>query len=109
MRLNNVRNALLTVTQNVGHYKAYKKADKYIVWAEDGADEALHADNTLTAQAISGTVDYFTKEENDSNVRAISNALTSAGIPHRMNSIQFEDLTGYIHYEWKWEIGTNDI
>ena len=30
-----IKEALLSVTDNVGHYEAIHKTDKYIVWAED--------------------------------------------------------------------------
>lgn len=34
--LQRVPEALLTVTDNVGHYRELNRTDKYIVWAEDG-------------------------------------------------------------------------
>lgn len=91
--------ALLSVTDNVGHYKAHKKTDKYIVWAEDSGYGG-YGDNQHTTRTISGTVDYFTKTESDPNVEAIETALDNAKIAHRLNSIQYEDETGFLHYEF---------
>lgn len=104
MNLNVIPNALLTVTQNVGHYEAFDKTDKYIVWAEDGQSGALYADNKMQEQVIQGTIDYFTKTENDPNVAAIQQALNNAEISFKLNSVQYEDDTKFIHYEWVFEV-----
>lgn len=105
MNLEVMKNALLTVTNNVGHYEALKKTDKYIVWAEDGQAGAEWSDDAMQEQAISGTVDYFTKTEYDPNFGAIQTAMNAAGVSFRLNSIQYESDTGYIHYEWVWALG----
>ncbi len=102
--LDDVRTALLTVTKNVGRYEAFKKTDKYIVWAEDTQADAVWADGEMVQQAIQGTIDYFTKTENDPDVRQIQTALNEFEISWRLNSIQYEDETGYIHYEWVFEV-----
>ncbi|MVB11178.1 hypothetical protein CAFE_18860 [Caprobacter fermentans] len=101
--LDTLKAALLSVADNVGHYKAHKKTDQYIVWAEDGGGGG-YADNRHTTDTLTGTVDYFTKSEYDPNVKAIGAALDAAGIAHRLNSVQYEDDTGYIHYEWVWTV-----
>lgn len=105
MNLNIIKNALLTVTNNVGHYEALKKTDQYIVWAEDGEDGSLWADGKMQEQTITGTVDYFTKTEYDPNVVKIQAALNDAEISFRLNSIQYEEDTKYLHYEWVWSLG----
>lgn len=104
MTLDDLKNALLTVTDNVGHYEAFEKTDQFIVWAEDGEAGSGHADNHKTTQVLTGTIDYFTKTENDPNFAAIQAALNSLDIGWRLNSIQYEDDTKYIHYEWVWEM-----
>lgn len=104
MKLTDIRDLLLTVTEDTFHYEAHKKPDKYIVWAEDSEADAVHADNHKTNQVIQGTIDYFTKTEFDSNFELIQDKLNSADIAWRLNSIQREEGTGYIHYEWVWEM-----
>lgn len=99
-----VKDALLTVTENVGHYEAFEKDDKYIVWAEDGEPGSLNANNAKEIQAISGTADYFTKEDGDTNVEKIQKAFDAKKISYRLESVQYEEETGYIHYEWVWEV-----
>lgn len=104
MKLSDLRDLLLTVTNDVFHYEAWAKPDKYIVWAEDGQANAGYADNHMTDQVIQGTIDYFTKTEFDSNFELIQEKLNSVDIAWRLNSIQYEKETEYIHYEWVWEM-----
>lgn len=104
MNLQTVKNAMLTVGVPVSHYTATKKPDKYIVWAEDSQGEPLWADGRMIGQVIQGTIDYFTRTENDPNVDKIQHALTDVDISFRLNSIQYEDDTRFIHYEWVWEV-----
>lgn len=100
-----VRDALLTVTQKVYHFSPPKDATgSYIVWAEDGQASAKHGNNRMQEQALTGTVDYYTKIEYDPVVQQIQKAMSDAGIPWRLESIQKEDATGYIHYEWVFEM-----
>lgn len=102
--LETVMNALLTVTDNVGHYTAWDDSDRYIVWAEDSEVEALNTDNYKSGQTIEGTIDYFTKTEDDPNIEAIPNALNAARIGWSLNSVQYEDETRFIHYEWLFRV-----
>lgn len=98
-----IRDALLTVSKDVYHFEALKKKDKYIVWAEDGEGNSGHADNKKN-QAIQGTIDYFTKDDADPAVEEIQEALELYEISYKLNSVQYEDETEYIHYEWIWEV-----
>lgn len=98
-----IRDALLTVSKDVYHFEALKKKDKYIVWAEDVEGNSGHADNKKN-QVIQGTIDYFTKDDADSVVEEIQGALELYEISYKLNSVQYEDETEYIHYEWIWEV-----
>jgi nucleosome binding factor SPN SPT16 subunit len=53
---------------------------------------------------MAGTIDYFTKTEFDPIVETIQEKLNSIDIAWRLNSVQYEKDTGYIHYEWAWEM-----
>ena len=99
-----VKDALLTVTENVGHYTAWDDADKYIVWAEDTESDQFVADNYKPGHIIEGTIDYFTRDEDDENIAKIPQALNHAGIWWRLNSVQYEDETRFIHYEWLFHV-----
>lgn len=99
-----VRDALLQVSRDVWHYEAQRKKEKYIVWAEDSESSASLGDNNKSNQTIQGTIDYFTKTEEDENADKIQDALDTANIAYRLNSTQYEEETGYIHFEWVWEV-----
>lgn len=102
--LTEVMEALLTVTTNVGHYRAIEKTDKFIVWAEDMEYDNLGADNYKAFQTIEGTIDYFTTDEDDENLEKIPLALNKARIWWSLNSVQYEDETKFKHYEWLFRV-----
>lgn len=103
--LEQVKAALLTVTStDVYHYEAYQKPDRYIVWAEDSEYSEHLADDYKIGQTIEGTIDLFTKTEDDSFISDIPNALNREHIWFFLNSVQYEDETRYIHYEWLFRV-----
>lgn len=104
MTLQSLKDLLLAIGPPVFHYFASGQTGNYIVWAEDGEGASGHADNKKTTQVVQGTIDYFTKTEFDPVVEQIQSALNSADIAWRLNSVQHEQDTGYIHYEWVWEM-----
>lgn len=104
MTLQGIKDLLLNIGPPVFHYFASGQTGAYIVWAEDSEGNSGHADNRKTTQVIQGTIDYFTKTEGDPNMEKIQSTLNSAGIAWRLNSVQYEKETGYIHYEWVWEM-----
>lgn len=101
-----LRDSLFTITDKVYHYRSDSDAQApYIVWAEDGQKDSIHADGKMVEQTLEGTVHYYTLQEFDPNFDNIQNALNEAGISFRLNSIQREEETRLTHYEWVWEIG----
>lgn len=78
-------------------------AGDYGVYAEDGAND-LYAGNAHVEKAVEGTVDYYTRDDSLAAKSAIEDALTGAGCAWYLNSIQFEDDTGYIHLEWVFQV-----
>lgn len=104
MTLRDLRDLLLTIGIPVYHYRAFNESGDYIVWAEDGEGNSLNADDIKTRQALQGTIDYYTKTEYDPVLDEIQDKLNEASIAWGLNSVQHEDDTGYIHYEWWWEL-----
>ena len=102
--LNKVKDALITVSENVGHYEALKKEDSYIVWAEDGSGAQLAGDNHALNEAVSGLIHYYTRTESDETVDKIVAALKAARISFRLQAVQYEEETKYIHYTWEFEV-----
>lgn len=103
MSLEAIKNALLSVSQKVYRYTAPPNTQPpYIVWAEDGAND-LFAGNRHAEQAFTGTIDLYTIEEDDPLMQAIPQTLNETGDAWFLNSVQFEEDTGTIHYEWVFE------
>ena len=98
-----VKTALCSVTDQVYHYEALKAEDRYIVWSEDGGNP-LSGDDMMIAQAIQGTIDYFTTMEYDPNVDAIQKALRDAKISFYLNSQIYDDVTKLMDYQWIFEV-----
>lgn len=99
-----VRDTLLEMPCDVFHHFALKKSDQYIVWAEDGEGDSVEADNQKQEQSFGGYIDYFTHSERDENINRLQSLLKSAEISFSLHSVQYEEETGYIHYEWKFEV-----
>lgn len=90
------------VTDAVSHTLRLK-SDRYFVWQEDGSND-LSADNGHAEGAVTGTTDLYTKVEFDPWADALGESLTAYGIAWELSSIQYEEDTGFYHYEWAWEV-----
>lgn len=91
------------VTDRVRRYY-HMKGDRYFVWQEDGSNDFL-ASGKHAERAVTGTTDLYTKRENDPWVERFEQALDEAeDIAWYRTSVQYEQDSGYIHYEWAWEV-----
>ena len=85
--------------------KSRSGKQKCIIWQEANEDESFDASNHKAEQSIHGTVDLFTHEEYDGTIDNIQDALESVcGASWRLNSVQYEEDTNWIHYEWEWTV-----
>lgn len=105
-KLSALASALGAFEVNVYHYWHSKMTAPYIVWAEDGEDRALHANNRKGEQSIGGTIDYFTKTEFDPVVDDIQTVLNSFDFAFgwKLNSVIYEEETNLIHWSWDFVI-----
>lgn len=105
-QLTQIRDALTSIEGlTVYHYWHPRLNPPYCIWAEDGEGDSLHTGNHKSEQVITGTIDYFTKTDLDETVDLIQNALnTLENCGWMLNSVQFENETNLIHYEWSFEI-----
>ena len=90
------------VTDAVSH-GGRMQSERYFVWQEDGAND-LEAGNVHTERAVTGTTDLFSKTEFDPWGPALEASLNRAGISWYLNSVQYEEDTGFWHWEWVWEV-----
>lgn len=106
MQLNEIKEVFLAVTENCYHYHAKSQPDTYLVWAEDGQAGADYSDNKMKIQVIEGTVDLYTRTEYDPLFDKVQEAMNNCEeMTWRWNSTQYEEVTGYIHHEWTWQVG----
>jgi hypothetical protein len=89
----------------VYHYFNDKPSGNYITWSEDDTIRAF-GDGVAGQKAVQGTVDYFTKTEYDPMVDLIDDAIMNTEFTYLDDgpTITYEDSTGYIHYQWVWEV-----
>lgn len=106
-KLRQMGEAFAAVTENACHYFRPVTAFPALIWAEDGEADSFNADNHKACQNITGTVDLFTKTEFDPLLDDVQAALEGLGVAWRLESVQYEDETNAIHYEWSWEVATD--
>lgn len=101
-KLKFVRDALTAISTSVYHYYRPSNLSGCIIWQEDSEDGSFHANNHLAEQRIHGTIDYFTKKEFDEVIDKIQASLDAhnSHISWDLSSVQYEDDTKLIHYEW---------
>lgn len=111
MSLNNklklIRDALngTSARGSVFHYKKPNQAagsSLWIVWQEDGSSTNFWANNRHSEQQLHGTIDLYTKQEYDPLIEEIQDALNNIEAGWSLLSVQYEDETNLIHYEWEW-------
>jgi len=90
------------VTDAVSHGQRLN-SDRYFVWQEEGAAD-LEANGRHIERAMTGTTDLFSKIEFDPWCAAFETALNRSGIAWSLNSVQFEEDTGFWHWEWLWGV-----
>lgn len=94
----------------VFHYFRPQGMTAFLVWQEDGEDASFSADNLKGEQSIHGTTDYFTKIEYDPVIDTIQSIHQSLfGANWSISSVQYEDETKLIHYEWQWTAAVSDV
>lgn len=90
----------------VYHHRVYGEPETYVVWREDGEVDGpgVWADNHKVEQKIAGYVDLFTKKEFDPLADDVQDILDSGELSWTLNSIDYEEETGFVHYVWSWEV-----
>lgn len=102
--LNRLKEALVSIWERVYRYSAEPNTPApYIVWGEDSG-LSLEADNIHSERGFRGTVDLYTQTEDDPLTASIPEVFESIGASYYLSSVQFEDETGLIHYEWIFEV-----
>ena len=107
MALQTLKDALAATNLPFVHYAWAKDAKELLgdhgVYAEDGANN-LRCDDIHAEHAVEGTVDYYTRDDSGAPQTTVETALNNGQIAWYLNSIQFEEDTGFIHYEWVFQV-----
>lgn len=94
-----VKDALDSTGYAFAHFGWSKQpSGDYGVYAEDGARD-FEANGRHEEKGLTGTIDYFTRDDSGTPKTVIENAINGL-FPWYLNSIQYENDTGFIHYEW---------
>lgn len=96
---------LITALNTTGYlfaHHAWDEAPKgdYGIYAEDEGDDLI-ADNKHIERGTRGYIDFFTRDDTSVPRDTIESALNGV-CSFSLESIQFEEDTGYIHYAWRW-------
>lgn len=91
------------VTDAVSHAKRLRSS-RYFVWMEDGGAD-FEADDKHAEKAMSGSTDLFTKTEFDPWGYALGESFDSSPrIAWRLESVDYEEDTGFWHWLWRWRV-----
>lgn len=74
----------------------------YGVVSLEGQEDSVAGDNRIHHQAIRGSIDLFVEGVATTAPAAVQDAINGL-VAWRLNSIQYEDDTRLIHYEWIFE------
>ena len=100
--MNTLETALASTGFSFAHFGwSHAPAGDYGVWADDESND-LEADNVHVEHILEGTIDYFTRDPSLTPKTTIEAALDGV-VAYYLNSIQYEEDTGYIHYEWVYQ------
>lgn len=103
--LRQIGERLAGISENCYHYWRAEKKFPCIIWQENAESTELKADNEKAIQRISGAIDYFTGKEFDPVADEIQKILDGMeAVTWSLNSVQYEDQTNLIHYEWLFEV-----
>lgn len=102
-----IRNALLGIedeTIPIYHYWRSSKDTRYIIWQEDG-EVALQSGNHKAEQGATGTIDLFTKKENDACFDMIQKVLNETeNVSWYYDGTDYEEDSNLIHHNWRWTV-----
>ena len=79
----------------------------YLVIAIDGEAHSLQADGEKVNQAPQGTIDLFSLSADRDKMQAVQGVLNALdGCAWYLNSVQYEDDTRLLHWEWVYSLET---
>ncbi len=83
--------------------------DGYGVVSPDGQIELKADADPAAEKMLTGTIDVFVKATDRDPTNDVENAMRAIGVWFSMESIQLEQETSYVHFEWRWRDVTNTV
>ena len=101
-------NEILVELKKLGSFEAWgwshAPASEYGVVSQDGQN-SLRAGDRLAERVAEGTIDWFTRDPASPMPESIQAKLDELGASWYLSSLQYEQDTGLIHWEWVWQYG----
>ena len=101
-KLSSLYAPFLALSCKVSHYRRTSKKPPFVVWYETGEEESFSSDNHKSEQQLTGLVDFYTLTEFDTIADSIQEILNGENVGWRLESVQYEEETNLIHYQWRW-------
>lgn len=100
MTISELATALVGTGYRFAHYAwSHAPAGDYGTYAEESGED-FEADGVHAEKALEVAVDYFTRDDTGTPQTTIEAVLDGLNVPWYLDTIQYEDTTGYIHYTW---------
>ena len=110
MKVTDLRDALLTVTDKVYHYRAPTRqaGQRYIVWGETGGSIPLDADDIPLAITVTGELILYTQTEYDalvnSLITALSNLAQAEVFAFQVGGMGYDETGQFFQYVFSWSM-----
>lgn len=74
----------------------------YGVVTVSGQTELATDEDSVSEKMLEGYVDVFTRISDGTEMTLVESCLRDLRLWFTFESVQYEEETGYIHYEWRW-------
>ena len=102
--LSDLINALQETGYQFAHFAWSHSPDgDYGTYAEESGEDFV-ADEIHAEKGTGGYINYFTRDDSGTPKSTIEAALNGLQIPWYLNTVQFEEDTGLIHYVWRFSV-----
>ena len=100
-----ILDTILAELKKLGSFEAFAwyhaPDDNYGVVSTDGRND-LFAGDAHVETSWTGTIDWFSRDPASTVPASVESALTALGVAWYFNSMQYENDTGFLHWEWVW-------
>ena len=101
-----IKEALLSVTENVGEFEPLDGTTTHVVFQLDTEPSSLSADNTKLEREINGSIDLYALHKDIGMADQSEQALNERQVIFHLNTILSGDgeKRQFIHFEWIFEV-----